>query len=82
MNNLKKAKEIVKKYYNDADCGIFDSRNDVGDEMITIYKDEGLTIDICYNYAYFEVFGLPYEDFIELEKYYNSLEESEKEKND
>lgn len=79
MNNLEKAKEIVKKYYKDADCGIFNSRNVLGDGMITIYKNESLTIDICYNYAYFEVFGLTNEEFRELEKYYGSLEESEKE---
>lgn len=79
MNNLEKAKEIVKKYYKDADCGIFNSRNVLGDGTITIYKDESLTIDICYNYAYFEVFGLTNKEFRELEKYYDSLEESEEE---
>ena len=77
MNNLEKAKEIVKKYYKDADCGIFNSRNVLGDRMMTIYKDESISIDICYNYAYFEVFGLTKEEFRELEKYYNSLEEKE-----
>lgn len=79
MNNLEKAKEIVKKYYKDADCGIFNNRNILGDSMMTIYKDESLTIDICYNYAYFEVFGLNHEEFRELEKYYDSLEDSEDE---
>lgn len=78
MSKLEKAKEIVKKYYNDAECGIFDSRNILGDDMITIYKDEGLKIDICYNYAYFEVFGLTSKEFKELEKYYDSLEKEEK----
>lgn len=77
MNNLEKAKEIVKKYYKDADCGIFNSRNVLGDGMITIYKNESLTIDICYNYAYFEVLGLTKEEFEELEKYYGSLEDNE-----
>lgn len=78
ISKLEKAKEIVKKYYNDADCGIFDSRNILGDDMITIYKDESLKIDICYNYAYFEVFGLTNKEFKELEKYYDSLEKEEK----
>jgi hypothetical protein len=73
MSNLEKAKEIVKKYYRDADCGIFNSRNIFGDHMITIYEDVGLTIDICYFYAYFEVFGLSNADFKKLERYYNSL---------
>ena len=77
MSNLEKAKEIVKEYYENADCGIFNSRNTVGDVMTTIYEDENLTIDICYGYAYFEIFGLSNADFEKLEKYYDSLAESE-----
>ena len=77
MSNLEKAKEIVKANYRYADCGIFDSRNIVGDPILTIYECEGLTIDICYYYSYFEVFGLSNAEFEELEKYYDSLKESE-----
>ncbi len=73
MSNLEKAKEIIKTYYEDADCGIFNSRNTVGDTMETIYEDEGLTIDICYYWSYFEVFGLSRAEFEELEEYYDSL---------
>lgn len=68
------AKKIIKENYEDATCGIFDSRNIVGDYMVTIYEDNGLTIDICYNWAYFEVFGLTDEEFKELEQYYGELE--------
>lgn len=77
MSKLEKAKEIVKKYYRYARCGLFDSMNFVGDHMETIYEGEGLTIDICYCYSYFEVFGLSKADFKVLERYYNSLAESE-----
>lgn len=73
MNKLEKAKEIIKEYYRSADCGIFDCRNIVGDKMETIYEDDGLTIDICYYYSYFEVFGLSDAEFEDLEKYYDSL---------
>lgn len=73
MSNLEKAKEIIKKYYKFANCGIYDCRNIAGDEMGTIYEGEGLTIDICYYYSYFEVFGLSDEEFEELERYYDSL---------
>ena len=52
MSNLEKAKEIVKAHYENADCGIFNSRNTLGDSMVTIYEGEGLTIDICYSYAF------------------------------
>ena len=77
MSNLEKAKEIVKTYYRVADCGIFNSRNVVGDVMETIYEGEGLTIDFCYYYSYLEVFGLSDAEFKELERYYDSLAESE-----
>ena len=77
MSNLEKAKEIVKANYSDARYGIFDSRNTFGDSTNTIYSDGGLTIVICYDYEYFEVFGLSESDFEELERYYNSLAEGE-----
>lgn len=77
MSNLEKSKEVIKTNYMNARHGIFDSRNIVGDEMETIYEDEGLTIDICYYYEYFEVFGLSDEEFEELATYYYSLKESE-----
>lgn len=77
MNNLEKAKEIVRENYKFANCGIFDSRNLVGDEMGTLYDDGELTIDICYGYAYFEVFGLNDADFKKLVDFYESLSESE-----
>ena len=67
------AKRIIKEYYDEARCGIFDSRNIVGDPMNRIYDDGELSIDICYYWGYFEVFGLSNDDFIELEKFYNSL---------
>lgn len=72
-NNLAQAKLIIEQYYSQADCGIFFCRNLVGDPMTTIYEDDDLTIDICYGYMYFEVFGLTEAEEIELEEYYDSL---------
>lgn len=77
MSKLEKATEIIKKYYDEADCGIFNSRNLVGDPMSTIYDEDGLTIDICQYWSYFEVFGLSEKEFLELRKYYGSLREEE-----
>jgi hypothetical protein len=73
MSKLEKAKEIVKEFYRFADCGIFNSRNLVGDSMLTIYEGEGLTVDICYHYSYFEVFGLTSKEFDKLCEYYEKL---------
>ncbi len=73
MTKLDKAKNLIEMHYKKADCGIFDSRNTVGDEMTTVYKDRELQIDICYFYEYFEVFGLSNAEFKELKRYYNEL---------
>lgn len=73
MTKLEKAKEIITKNYSEGDCGIFNTRNIAGDWMTTIYADGELTIDICYGWNYFEVFGLSDEEFDELERYYSQL---------
>jgi len=36
----------------------FDTRNVVGDEMETIYEEDGVTIDYCRHWDYIEIFGL------------------------
>lgn len=73
MEKLEIAKKVIKENYENANCGIFDSRNTVGDSMTTIFDENGLTIDVCYGWAYFEVFGLSAEEFKELSAYYNEL---------
>ena len=73
MSKVEKAKEIIKN--NFVPCGIFDCRNWAGDPMFTIYDDDGLQIDICYYYEYFEVFGLTDAEFHELATYYRKLGE-------
>ena len=73
MNKLEKAKEIIKAYYEEGRCGIFNSRNTIGDPMTNIYDGGNLIIDICYRYSYFEVFGLSNKEFAKLVKYYNKL---------
>ena len=73
MNKLEIAKKVIAENIDDARCGIFDTRNIVGDFMENIYESENLIIDICYGWAYFEVFGLTDNEFAELEKYYKTL---------
>lgn len=41
MTKLEKAKKIIKDNIRNAECGIFDSRNLVGDPMTCIYYEEG-----------------------------------------
>lgn len=73
MTKLEKAKEIIEAHFDDGDCGLFDSRNIAGDPMFNLYDEDGLTIDICYFWMYFEVFGLTDEEFAELKDFYNEL---------
>ena len=79
MTKLDIAKKIIKENYKYADCGIFNTPNIMGDPMTTIYRSNELTIDICYDYSYFEVFCLSNDEFDELEKFYNTLEKEENE---
>jgi hypothetical protein len=72
-NKLDIAKKIIKENFKSADCGIFNCRNWAGDPMTNIYSSDGLRIDICYYYAYFEVFGLSEEEFDELKEYYKGI---------
>lgn len=77
MDRLEKAKEIIKENFSLYDCGLFNTRNLIGDPMSTIYDEEGLTIDVCHRYSYFEVFGLTDEEFEELKKFYVYLRYSQ-----
>ncbi len=73
MANMNEIKEVIKEYYNDACCGIYDCQNTVGDSMETIYYDGNVQIDICYSWSYFEVFGLTDDEWEILVEYYHTL---------
>ena len=42
---------------------MFNTRNVVGDEMRTIFDKGGITVDICDDWGYIEIFGLTDEEF-------------------
>ena len=71
---FEKVKELIKKYYNEADCGLYNTRNIVGDSMATIFDGEYFTLDICYNWSYFEIFGTTENEFNELYEIYKKME--------
>ena len=73
ISRIDKVKNVIKNRYIEAECGLFFTRNWAGDPMSTILEEDGVTIDICYNYQYFEVFGLTEEEENELIAFYNSL---------
>lgn len=70
---FEKVKKIIKEHFNEAPWGLFFCRNITGDEMTNLYYKNGIQIDICYNYQYFEVFGLGLVQQIVLKKYYDFL---------
>ena len=72
-SKLNIAKKIIEENIRNAQHGIFDCPNWAGDPMYTIYDEGGLQIDICYNYEYFEVFGLNAADFAKLKLFYHNL---------
>ena len=78
ISRIDKVKNVIRNRYADAMCGLYFTRNWVGDPMLTIWKEDGVTIDICYDYEYFEVFGLTEEEENELSAFYNSLEQTER----
>ena len=45
---------------------VFNTRNLVGDRMITIYNKNGIQVDYCEDYDYLEIFGLTQEEFNSL----------------
>ena len=70
---IAKVKKIIKKYYKEANCGIFDTRNVMGDKLYVLYDKNDIRVEMCYYYSYFEIFGTTDEEFIELKRYYKSL---------
>ena len=74
LNDIFEVEKLIKEYYNEASYGLFFNRNNVGDKMINIYNKNGIQIDICYDYGYFEIFGLDSLQKTELTKFYENLE--------
>ena len=59
---MEKLIEFLKKKFPNG-IQMFDTRNFVGDQMFTIYNEDGFVVDYCYEYEYIEVFGLSDEEF-------------------
>lgn len=70
---LKKIKQIIKENIEDYNCGIYNTRNIVGDFMINLYEGKYFTLDACYHWPYYELFGTTDEEFKEIKEYYNSI---------
>ena len=56
MKRIKKLKKFLKKHY--PNMQIFFTKNIFGDEMQTVYEDDGIRVDYCDDWEYIEIFGL------------------------
>lgn len=70
---IKEIKKIIEENITSAMHGIFFTRNIIGDIMTTIYKNGEVQVDICYEWDYFEVFGLTEEEQEDIYIYYIKL---------
>lgn len=64
---------VINRYIDQARHGIFFCGNSVGDIMRPIYKEKDIEVDICFEYEYFEVFGLTEEEQKRLENFYCAI---------
>lgn len=70
---FKEVKNIISEYIKYAYCGIFDSRNIACDPMSNIFRGKYFTVNLCFYYSYFEVFGTTEKEFQRLRKFYGEL---------
>ena len=70
---FKKVKEILKENIEDANCGLFFTRNIVGDSMSNLFTGKFFTVDICRYWSYYEVFGCNNKEALELKDYYKRI---------
>lgn len=71
INQLQVLKDIITQYINVGSCGLFNTGNCVGDQLVNLYADDRVQLDFCPDWEYFEVFGLSDEQFDELTKFYD-----------
>ena len=78
MNKVEKVLEFFKENPDEIRrCGVFNSRNIVGDRMYSVAEIEGIQIDACYEYDYLELFGFTENEFKEFKEKYNKMLDNE-----
>lgn len=72
-NLITKIKKILKKNILNGCYGIFDCRGWTPDPKCTLFKENGIIVDICRGYEYFEILGLTNKEFKLVADYYQKL---------
>ena len=70
---LEEVQALIMERIGDARCGIFFSRNTVGDDMENIYDGSCLSLDICEEWGYFELFGLDDDEARYMKGFYDGV---------
>lgn len=71
MSKIDKLKRFLQKNYPNEQA--FNTRNIIGDIMETVYDEDGIIVDYCYDYEYIEIFGLTDVEFEDLIDDYGML---------
>lgn len=64
MNKIDKLKKFLQENYPNEQA--FNTRNLLADNMGTVYDEDGIIVDYCYDYSYIEIFGLTDKEFENL----------------
>lgn len=64
MNKIDKLKKFLQENYPNEQA--FNTKNVLGDSMRTVYNEDGIIVDYCYDYVYIEIFGLTDKEFENL----------------
>ena len=71
MDKIDKLKIFLQENYPNEQA--FNTRNLIGDNMRTVYDEDGIIVDYCYEYEYIEIFGLTDVEFENLIDDYGML---------
>ena len=68
MKQTERVKKLIKWVKENGYEGMqtFNCRNIAGDRMETVYEADGITVDYCEGWEYFEIFGLASEEYESL----------------
>ena len=71
LDLVERVKTVLSMAYEDGEISqypvqAFNTRNTMGDRMVTIYEDDDVMIDWAPDYEYVEIFGLTGEQFNKL----------------
>ena len=64
MNKIDKLKKFLQENYPNIQA--FNTKNIVGDYMVEVYNEDGITVDYCEYWEYIEIFGLTEKQFESL----------------